>query len=593
MEANLVSAYVDEAAGVAAMFVLAFSDPSRSVLKDSHAEVGSQVTLAVFTPGSPAAQPLLNGEITALEAEFGPHGSVTVIRGFDRVHRLHCGRKSDAYKNMTYSDIARKIAGEAGLPAGKIDATTPVHESVSRNHCTHWQFLCGLAHEVGHEVSVTEGKLNFAKPTVAATAPAEATLDSGNALALLPDIDLIRFRATITSAGQVSQVQVRSWDPKTKKPLVGTAPAKTTSAAAGITPAALAGKFGNPVYIAGDTPFDQQAAVTSAATSIADEIAASAAEFEGVAHGNPKLQAGKAVSLGLTGDPFDGKYTLTSVRHTFDPEEGYTTSFTASGRQVRSLQSLTGHDPARRASGPRIPGVVIGLVTNAKDPDKIGRVKVKLPHLSDDYETDWLRVVHIGAGAQRGMMFIPEVNDEVLVAFDQGDLRRPYVLGGLYSPVDKPFDKAAVVNQGDGKIDSRSIVSRLGHRIVFNDQEGSGKGIQVITAKEPLQLLMDESTKTIKITGTGDVVIETKGNVSIKADKNFEVNAQQISLKAKQGVSLDAGGGNIEAKGVSVNLEGKAEAKVKAAKVDINADAEGTVKAGALLVLQGALVKIN
>jgi len=591
--AALVSASVDESVGMAAMFVLSFSDPDRSVLSRARAKVGERVSLAVLTPDDATPQPLVTGEVTALEAEFGHHGSVTIIRGFDLVHRLHRARSSTVYSNVTYAEVATKVAGQAGLASGTIDATPSVHSHVGRNHCTDWQFLAGLAAEVGYEVAVHDGKLDFRKPTPATTGPAPGTLESRDDLALLPDVDLIRFRATLTSAEQVSRVEVRGWDPKTKKVVIGSAPAATTSASTGVAPAELARKFGNHVHVTGDTPFGTQAEANVAAQSIADEIAASATELEGVAVGNPKLRAGRPVSLGLTQAPFDGRYTLTSVRHRFDPEEGYTTAFTASGRRTRSLVGLTGHDAARRASGLRIPGVVIGLVSNTRDPDKMGRVKVKLPCLADDYETDWLRVAHIGAGSHRGLIFIPEVNDEVLVAFEQGDPRRPYVLGGLYNGVDKPLPAASVVNAGGGQIDSRGIVSRLGHRIVFNDDKNKVDGIQVITGGEKLQILMDEPKQTIKITSTGDVVIETQGNVSIKAQKNFEVDAQQISLKARQGVTVDGGAGDVDVKGVNVNAEAKAGAKVKGLRVDIAADTEATVKGSAVLILEGGLVKIN
>ncbi len=590
---RLVSAYVDESIGQASMFVLSFADPDRAVVASAGAEIGGLVVLSVVTPDPGPPQTLLHGEVTALEAEFDAYGSMTVIRGFDHVHRLHRGHQSGVYTNMSYSDVARKVAQKAGLAVGTVDPSSTVHDHVGRNNCSDWQFLAGLADELGYEVLVTEGKFNFRKPTRASTGPAEGTLESTNALAIVPQDDLLRFRATLTSAEQVASVEVRGWDAKAKKALVGKAQADTASAIAGVAPKKLASTFGGPTYVTGDTPFDSQGAVDGVAKALADEIAAAAAEIEGVARGNPKLRAGTAVSLGQTGDPFDGKYTLTTVRHIFDPETGYTTAFTASGRHPHSLRTLTGHDVGRRGSGPRIPGVVNGVVTDVKDPDKIGRVKVKLSSLADTYVTDWVRVAHIGAGPQRGLSFVPEVNDEVLVAFDHGDLRQPYVLGGLYNHQDKPLPDATVIDSGKGAVDSRGIISRLGHRIIFNDNETKSTGIQISTAKQPLEILMDDKTKTIKISGTGDVVIETQGNVSVKAQKNFEVDAQQISLKAKKGVTVDAGGGDFKATGVNADVEGKAGAKLKAAKVDINADAEGTVKAGAMLVLQGALVKIN
>ncbi len=90
--------------------------------------------------------------------------------------------------------------------------------------------------------------------------------------------------------------------------------------------------------------------------------------------------------------------------------------------------------------------MVIGVVTAVDDPESLGRVKVKFPWLADDYESWWARVAQLGAGPDRGAVWLPEVNDEVLVAFEHGDTRRPYVVGGLCNGVDNP-------PFGDGLID--------------------------------------------------------------------------------------------------------------------------------------------
>ena len=135
------------------------------------------------------------------------------------------------------------------------------------------------------------------------------------------------------------------------------------------------------------------------------------------------------------GDQFSGKYVLTSTRHDFSPDHGYRTSFCASNTSERSLYGMTNAAALER---PQISGVVPAVVTNAKDPDQLGRVKIKLPWLADSYESWWARTVQPGAGKDRGAAILPEVGDEVLVAFAQGDLEHPYVLGGLYNGMDKP-----------------------------------------------------------------------------------------------------------------------------------------------------------
>ena len=163
-----------------------------------------------------------------------------------------------------------------------------------------------------------------------------------NPLVLRLGTDLLRFRSLITAAEQVKEVQARGWDLAQKKAFVATSPAKTTSAElATINPADIAKKFGDPVYVASDVAYRTQAEVDGAAAAIAEQIAGAFAEFEGVARGNPKLSAGAAISIDNVGAPFDGKYTITTSHHRYDPITGYTTSFSVTGRQERSLYGLT------------------------------------------------------------------------------------------------------------------------------------------------------------------------------------------------------------------------------------------------------------
>ena len=120
----------------------------------------------------------------------------------------------------------------------------------------------------------------------------------------------------------------------------------------------------------------------------------------------------------------------------------------------------------------KLNGVVIGLVTNVADPLKQNRVKVHFPWLDDGHETDWIRIATMMAGGGRGSMFMPEVNDEVLVAFEHGDTRFPYVVGFLWNGQDDPPGT---------DVRDRKIVSKNGHPIRFLDSTPSGgsKGAMV------------------------------------------------------------------------------------------------------------------
>jgi len=179
----------------------------------------------------------------------------------------------------------------------------------------------------------------------------------------------------------------------------------------------------------------KQKLAAGAAAWIAGMISSAVAEADGTAHGNPKLKAGKAVSIGVVGSQFGGQYTLSGTRHVFGAQ-GYRTHFSISGRQDRSLlglASLGWSNGSNSAGGHPINGVVVGLVTDNNDPNNLARVKLKFPWLDDNYESDWARLTQLGAGPNSGVLFIPEVNDVVLVVFEFGDTRRPDVIGYHYN----------------------------------------------------------------------------------------------------------------------------------------------------------------
>jgi phage protein D len=542
-------------------FILEFRDPDRDVLQKAGITIGTPVKLTVLSSEDPAGDTLLEGEVTAVEAEQDFTGSSVLVRGWDKSHRLFRGRRTQAWENVTYSDVVQRVAERAGLPAGTIDPTTATFDKVSQANATDWQFLNQLAGEIGYEVGVTDGKLDFRQPAGTDTAPTAGSTSTTDPLQLTTATNLLRLRASVTAAEQVAQVQVRSWDWNQKQALVGTAPGGTTSAQVSTDPATVAGLFDSPPLIATTTPFVDQSGVDAAAKALAQDASAPFATLEGVALGSPKLRSGAAVSLGLVGDPFDGKYVLTSTRHRFDPEDGYTTSFTVSGRQDRSLLSLAspGASPASKAPAP-MAGVVTAIVSDLNDPMELGRIKVKFPWLSDDYDTDWARMTQPGAGNARGMVVMPEVGDEVLVAFEMGDVRRPFVIGSLYNGQDKPmlggnlFDSSGAVNR-------RGFVSKAGSALIFFDGD-SKEGIALMSSDKGLRISMDKTNTIIKVSSNGKVEIQADQDVTISTSTSMTLQAQ-TSLKIESS-------GTLELQGAQVQITSNGPLQVQGTPIQLN-----------------------
>lgn len=203
--------------------------------------------------------------------------------------------------------------------------------------------------------------------------------------------------------------------------------------------------------------------------------------------------------------------------------------------------------PADRESV-RINGVVAGIVTDNKDPQGLGRVKVKVPSLSNEEIGPWARVATLMAGDQRGTFFLPEIDDEVLIAFEFGDVARPYVLGALWNGKDKP-----PATNSDGKNNLRFIKSRSGHLIRLDDTDGSEK-VEIIDKSGANKIVIDTSGKTITIESDKDININApNGKITLKAT-DVEIKTSS-DAKIKAGGNLDMeSSGSCDIKGSTINL---------------------------------------
>jgi len=220
--------------------------------------------------------------------------------------------------------------------------------------------------------------------------------------------------------------------------------------------------------------------------------------------------------------------------------------------------SITGILEERRKSESKIYGVVVGIVTDNKDPDQLGRIKVKIPRLSGEEESNWARVASFMTGSNRGAFFLPEPEDEVLVAFEYGDINNPYIIGSLWNGVDTP-----ILTNDDGKNNIRMIKSRSGHIIRLDDTDG-GEKIEIMDKSEKNMIVINTTDNKISIKSHMDIEISApKGKVSIEAN-DFEVKtkasakieANDFEVKTKASTKIEATSGmDLKASG-SMNLKG-------------------------------------
>ena len=204
--------------------------------------------------------------------------------------------------------------------------------------------------------------------------------------------------------------------------------------------------------------------------------------------------------------------------------------------------------------GRRIEGIVLGIVTNNQDPENMGRVKVKFPWLEDSDESYWARVATLMAGKDRGTFFLPEVEDEVLVAFDHGDINHPYVMGTLWNGVDTPPE-----TNENGKNNIRKIKSRSGHEIVFDDNDEEMKEKIEIRTNAGHVIVLDDSAGGEKIeikdkTGNNSIVIDSVQNaITISSQMKLSIKAQMIEIEAESMMTLKSGA-NLTIQGAIVQI---------------------------------------
>jgi phage protein D len=556
--------------------VLRYRDPERIFLRESGIRIGGVLKVSARRGGSGSAVQLFHGEVVALEAEFDGTGTFTTVRAFDQGHRLQRGRKVAAFPNMTASDIARKVATAANLRIGVIDSTTTTYPLATQANVSDWDFLSSLAAENGVEMLVQDGKFQFRRPVAASTAPSPGGPGGGGGSAgrspyvLRMSDNVLSVRSSVTSVNQVDRVQVRGWSVQEKKSLLGeTAVGASPTLSVGVTQAQVTEAFGSAAMVVTDVPYGSDAEVKAVSSALAAEVSAALAELEVVVLGDPCLQTGVPVTLTGAGEPFDGKYTVTASKHLDRPGLGYETWLTVSGYQDRSSYGIVS-GAAAAARSLRVPGVAVGVVTDTKAPeDRQGQgwVRLSFPWLSGDsgdgtaYVSDWVRSVQLG-GVGGGGVFVPDVQDEVLVAFDQGLLDRPYVIGGLYNGVDKPSaDENPLVDATSGKVNRRSLASRAGDRMELLDAADGPSGVRLRTGDGKVQLFLDRQQTAI--------TVNSDGTVSITAAKEVTVTGVGITLDAGSG-ALTLSGQSVSVSGGSVSVHGDDECSIDAPSVKIN-----------------------
>lgn len=565
-----------------------FIDSSRFAL-------GAALVISVGAQPSDEAseltETLFEGEITAIEPLFLSGGRAQLqIRGYDRSHRLTHARNTRTFLQMSEADILKKILQESGFTADVEQGSlnTLRYEYFIQYNQTDWEFLWEHARRFGYRIQTKDRKVSFKKLN---------SETPGRVIELTWGEDLTSFEPRISLAGQVTAVTATSWDPDRKEQ----AKSEVSSASMGNNPSISQSNSGSKAiqkvtskvaeHIA-DQPFQE----TSVGKALADGlISARESDFiRATAYceeGDPRIAAGKKVKIKNVGAKFGGTYLVTKATHHFQNGK-YTTRFSLSGSDSDTIYNLLTHSEAQ-ASG-KMYGMVTAKITQINDPEKLGRVKVTFPWLSTELSTDWVRVVSPNGGKERGFLFLPEIDDEVLVAFDHGDPNLPYIIGSLWNKKDKPptAGSGQVIEQGS-KIGQRIIRSRSGHLIVLDDTQGS----EQIIIKDKTgnnSIILNSKNNSITLKSQGDFIIEAGGKFTVKSQSNLEIQSSASStLKSTGAMTVESNQSAVmKVSNYKVNVA-MSGTELTGMKVDVKADTMASISGNAMVEVKGGLVKIN
>lgn len=542
--ARCISIAVSQRAGVPSSFTLRMHDPGLELTGSAGPlRRGAKVQVHLGYVGD--TRPVVTGRVRAVAAEFPESGPpVVTLDGYDALHDLTQQRRHVVYageggdRGIRDSDVVDRIARAHDLRSHS-PATEPRRSPrVQTDEVTDLELLQTLARDNERDLFVDgEGVLRFTPFEDRNPAPLRLTWGR----------NLVSFSIRRTEVGQVDGVEVRAWSPSEKTVVVGSAPRSLVVGGAG------------RVLVVGAS----EAATTEEADRLASSLYSRRVQARltgsGSVTGNTDLQVGRRLQVSEIGDEFSGPYVTTAVSHRLGAE-GFTTDFdvvsvpddeAGRGRALGVAGDPSGAVAAGRGTASdravrTLAGVVPGVVVEADDPNRLARVKVRLPVLGEDVEV-WARLSLPLAGAGRGVLMVPRPDDEVLVAFEHCDPSRAYVVGSLWSETDPPPDI------GDAAaVDVWAMRTEAGNLIQLSDSKGK-RGLAVVDA-DGNGLLVDTGSGKVTLKAGTEVILETPDAAVTVSGTDVTVRAAGTVTVESRGDTTVTASGTLTQKGAVVRI---------------------------------------
>lgn len=511
---------------------------------------GAAITISAGYGGN--EQLIFTGLIISQTIKANEDGSILEIECRDKTIKLTAGRKNKIWENVKDNEAIEEILQQNGI-AGDISNLNIQNKQLVQFNCSNWDFIITRAELNSALVIADAGKLIVATPKINQSSMATYTYGA----------EIYDFEVQMDARTQFPEVVMHTWDYANQEVVEGLSANKPTTEQGNLTGEKLAEVLewenSNSYHSGHVSP--QESTEWATAQLFRSRLNRIVGNFRVL--GDHQLKPGIIVELKGIGDRFNGKCLVTGVIHSYSGEAAWY-SHVQFGLD-KTLHNYKFDDVVeKQATGiiPPVNGLQIGVVTQLEsDPDGESRIRVRLPTVEKGGDGIWARLAAIDAGKDRGWVWNPEINDEVIIGFINDDPRDAVILGRLYSSAHPPHLSYKDDNHRKG------MQTRSGMKLLFDDEkkiihmETPGGNKFTINEDEKAITIEDQNGNKIK-TSEGGITIESVKDISLKASGDFNIEGKNITTKANAQLKLEGSAG--------LELSSPAITKVKGSIVQIN-----------------------